>query len=95
MQYKKNLINDGVVAVTGIKLWTTVCAISIVCTLYTSVGGIKAVVYTNAFQLVVMLIAMTVIVISGYAHLGGFNRVWKIAERGKRIHFTEFVAVPL
>ncbi|XP_022695011.1 sodium-coupled monocarboxylate transporter 2-like isoform X1 [Varroa jacobsoni] len=77
-------------SITGIKLWTTVCAISIVCTLYTSVGGIKAVVYTNAFQLVVMLIAMIVIVISGYAHLGGFNRVWKIAERGKRIHFTDF-----
>ena len=38
------------VAVTGMKLWSAVFAIGLVCTVYTSVGGIKAVVYTDSFQ---------------------------------------------
>lgn len=32
------------------KLWSAVFAIGVVCTIYTSVGGIKAVVYTDSFQ---------------------------------------------
>lgn len=33
--------------VTGISLWVSICVTGVVCTVYTSLGGMKAVVYTG------------------------------------------------
>ncbi|ELU13534.1 hypothetical protein CAPTEDRAFT_189333 [Capitella teleta] len=41
-------------AVTGLNKWITVFVVGIVCTLYTSIGGIKAVMWTDAFQVLVL-----------------------------------------
>ncbi|XP_064456966.1 putative sodium-dependent multivitamin transporter [Ornithodoros turicata] len=76
--------------VTGMTLWSAVAAIGLVCTVYTSIGGIKAVVYTDTFQAVVMFIAMTVVIAFGFNEMGGFSKVWKIAQEGKRIEFNNF-----
>ncbi|XP_064456965.1 uncharacterized protein LOC135367605 [Ornithodoros turicata] len=72
---------------TGMTLWSAVAAIGIVCTVYTSIGGIKAVVYTDTFQTVVTVVALAVVVLIGYSEMGGFFRVWEIARNGSRIEF--------
>jgi Na+/proline symporter len=40
--------------VTGIPLWVSIFVTGFVCTIYTSFGGIKAVVFTDTFQVFVM-----------------------------------------
>ncbi|XP_067124381.1 sodium-dependent multivitamin transporter-like [Centruroides vittatus] len=48
--------------VTGLNLWVSVLSIGIVCTFYTSIGGMKAVVWTDLFQTLLMYAAMFVVV---------------------------------
>lgn len=50
-------------------------------------GGIKAVVYTDAWQVMVMFLSMVVIVVLGTITLGGFDNIFKIAADGDRIIF--------
>ncbi|OBS76579.1 hypothetical protein A6R68_16950 [Neotoma lepida] len=42
-------------AVTGLDIWASLLSTGVICTLYTTVGGMKAVVWTDVFQVVVML----------------------------------------
>ncbi|KAL1417507.1 hypothetical protein MTO96_000604 [Rhipicephalus appendiculatus] len=51
-------------------------------------GGIKAVVYTDTFQCVVMFIAFIVVVSMGFQEVGGFENAWNIAKQGGRVVFN-------
>ncbi|XP_056669151.1 sodium-dependent multivitamin transporter isoform X4 [Monodelphis domestica] len=72
-------------AVTGFDLWGSVLALGIVCTIYTSLGGLKAVIWTDVFQTVVMFLGQIAIVIVGAAKVGGLGRVWDVASQHGRI----------
>ncbi|XP_037509394.2 sodium-coupled monocarboxylate transporter 1 [Rhipicephalus sanguineus] len=74
--------------VMGMPLWAAVALLGIVCTVYTSTGGIKAVVYTDTFQCVVMFIAFIVVVSMGFQEVGGFENAWNIAKQGRRVVFN-------
>lgn len=76
--------------VTGINLWISIVTTACVCTLYTALGGIKAVVWTDVFQLCVMLIGLLTVLIQGSIHIGGLEKVWNIAENGGRLNFLDF-----
>lgn len=73
--------------VMGMPLWAAVAVLGIICTIYTSLGGIKAVVYTDTFQCVIMFIAFTVVVSMGFQEIGGFNHAWELAKQGSRVEF--------
>ncbi|XP_022700773.1 sodium-coupled monocarboxylate transporter 2-like isoform X1 [Varroa jacobsoni] len=75
--------------VTGMGLWTAVLTIGLICTAYTSVGGIKAVVYTDSLQAMFMFAALTVVVVLGFQSVGGFMAAWSIAHEGGRIRFDD------
>ncbi|XP_033644852.1 sodium-coupled monocarboxylate transporter 1-like [Asterias rubens] len=77
-------------AVTNISLWGSVLATGLVCTAYTTVGGMKAVLWTDVFQTCVMMAGFLAIIIEGSSRLGGLGNVWKIAESGERIDFWNF-----
>uniref|UniRef100_H2YIT7 Sodium-coupled monocarboxylate transporter 1 n=1 Tax=Ciona savignyi TaxID=51511 RepID=H2YIT7_CIOSA len=77
-------------AVTGFDLWTAVMSTGIVCTFYTTLGGIKAVIWTDVFQAVVMLCGFLAVTIRGSIVLGGYEKVWQICEEGGRIDFLHF-----
>ena len=62
---------------------------SFVCILYTSIGGMKAVVWTDVFQCIVMWIGLVAVIIRGSLVLGGFEEVWKTAYEGGRIEFKK------
>lgn len=73
--------------VMGLPLWAAVAVLGIICTIYTSLGGIKAVVYTDTFQCLIMFIAFIVVVSMGFQEIGGFNHAWELAKQGSRVKF--------
>ncbi|XP_062571734.1 sodium-dependent multivitamin transporter-like [Saccostrea cucullata] len=77
-------------AVTGLSLWGSIIAVGLVCIFYTTLGGMKAVVWTDSFQMLVMFAGMLALLISGSMKLGGLDVAWDIAERNQRILFFEF-----
>lgn len=81
--------------VTGFNLWASVFATGIVCTFYCSLGGLKAVVWTDAFQMVVMIVGFLTVLIQGSNHVGGFNNVLEKAGNGSRLHIVDFDVDPL
>lgn len=53
-------------------------------------GGLKAVVWTDTLQTIIMFGAMLVIIYKGVLDAGGFSEVWSIAEAGGRIEFFKY-----
>ncbi|XP_003411984.2 sodium-dependent multivitamin transporter [Loxodonta africana] len=76
-------------AVTGFDLWLSVLALGIVCTVYTALGGLKAVIWTDVFQTLVMFLGQLVVIIVGSAKVGGLGRVWEVASQHDRISGIE------
>ncbi|XP_048236774.1 sodium-coupled monocarboxylate transporter 1-like [Haliotis rufescens] len=77
-------------AVTGFPTWATIITVGLVSTFYTSLGGMKAVVWTDMFQSVVMFAGLLAIVIQGSIVVGGMGEVWRINEEWGRINFFNF-----
>ncbi|KAJ8021821.1 Sodium-coupled monocarboxylate transporter 1 [Holothuria leucospilota] len=77
-------------AVTGLSLWGSVLAIGLVCTFYTTIGGMKAVLWTDVFQVAVMFAGFFAVIIQGSINLGGLTNAWQIAKEGGRIDFWDF-----
>uniref|UniRef100_A0A7G3AYE8 Putative sodium/solute symporter n=2 Tax=Lutzomyia longipalpis TaxID=7200 RepID=A0A7G3AYE8_LUTLO len=71
--------------VSGINLHLVTPIICAICIFYTTVGGLKAVVYTDALQFILMVGATLIVMFLGVRTLGGFSGVWEAAERGGRI----------
>ncbi|XP_067406620.1 sodium-dependent multivitamin transporter isoform X2 [Emydura macquarii macquarii] len=71
-------------AVTQLDLWGAVLTVGLVCTLYTALGGLKAVIWTDVFQTLVMFAGQLAVIVVGSMKVGGMGRVWQLAaERGK------------
>lgn len=81
-----------VVAVTGLSLIFSICGTAIVCTFYTTIGGLKAVIWTDVIQCFVMWGGFAAIIIEGCIHVGGIEEVLRIAYEGGRIEFLRFPA---
>ncbi|XP_032157184.1 sodium-dependent multivitamin transporter isoform X1 [Sapajus apella] len=76
-------------AVTGFDLWLSVLTLGIVCTIYTSLGGLKAVIWTDVFQTLVMFFGQLAVIIVGSAKVGGLGHVWAVASQHGRISGIE------
>lgn len=68
-------------AVTGFDLWLSVLALGIVCNIYTALGGLKAVIWTDVFQTLIMFLGQLVVIIVGAAKVGGLGHVWAVASQ--------------
>ncbi|XP_059148824.1 sodium-coupled monocarboxylate transporter 1-like [Physella acuta] len=77
-------------AVTEFPTWAVIVVVGVVCTFYTSIGGLKAVIWTDVFQTLVMLAGMVAVLIKGFLVSGGGSQVWDINYEGKRIEFFNF-----
>jgi SSS family transporter len=80
--------------VSGLSIYITIIVTGIICTIYTTIGGMKAVVYTDAIQMVILLVGLIVIAALGCQKAGGAGQVWQIAESTGRINFDNFSADP-
>ncbi|XP_006642786.2 sodium-coupled monocarboxylate transporter 2 [Lepisosteus oculatus] len=81
--------------VTGFNLWGSIAATGVVCTFYCTLGGLKAVVWTDAFQMVVMLMGFLTVLIQGTIKSGGTAVVWQKAQEGSRLEIFDFDLDPL
>lgn len=80
--------------VTGLSIWFSVLSVGLVCTFYTSIGGMKAVVWTDLFQSIMMYASLLVVVIKGASDIGGIDVVWQKSVAGERIEFFNFDVDP-
>ncbi|CAH6779755.1 Slc5a5 [Phodopus roborovskii] len=76
--------------VTGLDIWASLLSTGVICTLYTTVGGMKAVVWTDVFQVVVMLSGFWVILARGTMLMGGPWNVLSLARNHSRINLMDF-----
>ncbi|XP_062855073.1 sodium-coupled monocarboxylate transporter 2 [Trichomycterus rosablanca] len=81
--------------VTGFTLWGSIFATGVVCTFYCTLGGLKAVVWSDTFQMVVMVGGFLTVLIQGTEKSGGISEVWKTAEEGQRLNVFDFDPSPL
>uniref|UniRef100_A0A672F3M9 Solute carrier family 5 member 8 n=1 Tax=Salarias fasciatus TaxID=181472 RepID=A0A672F3M9_SALFA len=81
--------------VTGIDLWGAVVSTGVVCTFYCSVGGLKAVVWTDVFQLGVMLAGFLCVIIGSVRLQGGLASIVSDSRDGGRLVFQDFDLNPL
>ncbi|CAG2171216.1 unnamed protein product [Oppiella nova] len=70
---------------TGMGLWFSVITTGVVCTFYTTIGGMKAVVWTDVFQTTLMFAMMGTVVVKGVYDLGGLHTLWDINNHFDRI----------
>ncbi|KAE9552332.1 hypothetical protein FO519_004457 [Halicephalobus sp. NKZ332] len=71
--------------VTDIDLWPFILSIGVVATIYTAIGGIKAVIWTDTLQAVFMYVGIGTLIIKGTMDSGGFFNVLDVAEKGGRL----------
>ena len=77
-------------AVTGFPFLITVIVTGAVAIIYTTVGGMKAVVWADTFQALVMIGGLLAIVIYGTVLVGGIEKVWTISQEGGRLIWVNF-----
>ncbi|XP_034983692.1 sodium-coupled monocarboxylate transporter 1-like [Zootoca vivipara] len=81
--------------VTGFQLWGSVVSTGIVCTFYCTLGGLKAVIWTDVFQFMLMICGFLAVIFRTLVIKGGFAAVMNDARHGGRLRFWDFNPSPL
>uniref|UniRef100_A0A8C6TT45 Solute carrier family 5 member 8 n=1 Tax=Neogobius melanostomus TaxID=47308 RepID=A0A8C6TT45_9GOBI len=68
--------------VTGIDLWGAIVSTGLVCTFYCTMGGLKAVVWTDVFQVGVMLAGFLAVIVQSVILQGGIFPIIKDSQDG-------------
>lgn len=55
-------------------------------------GGLKAVVWSDAFQMLVMVAGFLTVLVQGTNKCGGIGEVWRTAQAGQRLNVFEYVS---
>ncbi|GAB0089643.1 ABHD16A [Sergentomyia squamirostris] len=78
--------------VTGADLHVTAAITGVICIWYTTVCGLKGIVWTDVVQYILIIVSSLVILSVGLISVGGLENVWDALDRGKRLTFfrTEF-----
>jgi Na+/proline symporter len=53
-------------------------------------GGIKAVIWTDFLQGMLMIVSSITVIVLGLIHVGGFRPVWERSSEGGRIKIFEY-----
>uniref|UniRef100_A0A8C2THZ6 Solute carrier family 5 member 5 n=1 Tax=Coturnix japonica TaxID=93934 RepID=A0A8C2THZ6_COTJA len=80
--------------VTGLDIWASLLSTGFICTFYTTIGGMKAVIWTDVFQVFVMLSGFLAVIIRGLLLVGGPSKALAIATNGSRVNFGDFALDP-
>ena len=75
--------------VTGLPLWLTILASGTLTTLYTALGGMRAVIWTDVMQLIVLFGGQLMIVIVALGKIpGGFGGMWDTVVADGRMNLS-------
>lgn len=80
--------------VTGFPQIVAMLTTGIVCVTYTTLGGLKGVIWSDVFQASVMTLALISFATRGVVVLGGFGELWKLVEEGGRDNFVRWDTDP-
>ncbi|XP_023950281.1 putative sodium-dependent multivitamin transporter [Bicyclus anynana] len=81
-------------SVTGLDRLISILVVGLVCTFYSSLGGMKAVLFTDLLQSFLMFGAVFSVVIFASVQLGGFEQIFIKARDGGRLDFSNFSVDP-
>ncbi|XP_065340300.1 sodium-coupled monocarboxylate transporter 2-like [Cloeon dipterum] len=93
MLYIPNVIYMPALAfnqVTGINIHYITPVVCLVCIFYTTLGGLKAVVWTDTLQTVLMFLGVIVVMVLGTIQVGGVGVVIERTTKGDRLEFFNF-----
>lgn len=76
-------------SVTPISIDASILTCGILCCVYTTLGGLQGVIWTDVFQICVIVGAQISILVLGVSHVGGFDQMWRINEAMGRIKLPE------
>ncbi len=63
-------------SVTNLSWWACVLLLGVCSTIYTTLGGIQAIVWTDVFQIFIMFGGILAIFFEGLNVAGGIEKVW-------------------
>lgn len=81
-------------AVTGISKTTAILTLGLVCTFYSTLGGMKAVLVTDVFQSILMFAAIYCVILCAAFRGDGFSAIWNTAASNGRLVFNVFTPDP-
>ncbi|XP_014875141.1 sodium-coupled monocarboxylate transporter 1 [Poecilia latipinna] len=81
--------------ITGLDLWGVLVATGAVCIIYCTLGGLKAVIWTDVLQMVIMLAGFVAVIARGAVVQGGLSTIWDDAAKGGRLVAFDFDPDPL
>lgn len=81
-------------SVTGINIHIITTTVCLVCVFYSSIGGIKAIIWTDVLQAIIMIGAIAFIVIKGTINVGGFGVIWERNMAAGRLEWPEMTFDP-
>ncbi|KAK0136615.1 Sodium-coupled monocarboxylate transporter 1 [Merluccius polli] len=81
--------------ITGLDLWGVLVVTGVVCIIYCTLGGLKAVIWTDAVQLIIMMAGFVAVIAKGVILQGGMGRIWQDAADGGRLEAFDFDPDPL
>ncbi len=80
MIYAVSLI---LIATMGITLWQSIIIIGVITVLYSLQGGMKAVVYGDAIQMIIIVLGTVLCIYFGLSHLGGIEELIANVDRSR------------
>uniref|UniRef100_A0A673NHV2 Solute carrier family 5 member 8 n=1 Tax=Sinocyclocheilus rhinocerous TaxID=307959 RepID=A0A673NHV2_9TELE len=82
-------------SVTGVDHWGAVMSTGVACTLYCTLGGLKAVVWTDVFQVGIMLAGLLAVIVQSVLLQGGISTIISDSAQGGRLNLWDFDPNPL
>ncbi|CAF0852749.1 unnamed protein product [Adineta steineri] len=76
--------------VTGLDIWVAIISCGVICAFYSSIGGMKAVIWTDVVQTIVMFLGVILSIVFGFINAGGIWKVFETANTGQRINVFNF-----
>ncbi|XP_050713241.1 sodium-coupled monocarboxylate transporter 2-like isoform X2 [Eriocheir sinensis] len=80
--------------VTNLSTLASMIIMGSICTFYITVGGVRAVVYTDVMQTLLMFCGVIIVVAVCCSDLGGIGNVWAAADDGARLEFFNMNTSP-
>ncbi|KAL4221250.1 Sodium-coupled monocarboxylate transporter 1 [Mactra antiquata] len=81
-------------SVMGLSVWIYIVVLSVIAMIYTSLGGIKAVIATDVVQGIIMIVIILAVLIYGTVKIGGVTRVLDYNRPSGRLQLVDFDTSP-
>ncbi|KAL1481938.1 hypothetical protein MTO96_015252 [Rhipicephalus appendiculatus] len=76
-------------SVTGLPVWLSIVLNGSVCAFYTTIGGIKAVVWTDVLQVLLMIFGLLIVLIKGFMMIGEPSAVFEAVNKEGLLEFFD------